>query len=64
MKWVRPLISLIMAGEIAWGFNTGKIDPKDFLLIAAGAIGWWYVSRDKEKKGEPFSPHKEKISFV
>ncbi len=52
MRWVRALISIAMAGGIIYGFIADKITPTDFLITAAAAVGWWYASRDKEKKTE------------
>ncbi len=50
MKWIRPIISLGMSGTVIFGFITQVIPWEAFAPIAVGAIGWWYVSRDKEKK--------------
>ncbi len=55
MKWVRPLISIAMVGGLLYGFIVDKITPTDFLGIAIGAIGWWYISRDKSKTSPPTS---------
>jgi len=53
MRWVRPIISIAMAGGIIYGFVTKQITPTDFMAVAGGAIAWWYVSRDKEKATPP-----------
>ena len=50
MKWVRPVISLVMAGAVVWGFIKGIIPPQEFLAVAVGCIAWWYYRRDQEKK--------------
>jgi len=50
IKWVRPVISLAMAGTIVYGFIVKMIPWEVFSPIAAAAIGWWYYERDKEKK--------------
>ena len=49
MKWIRPIISIMFAAGIMYGFVTKLIEPKDFLIIAAVAIYWWYEARSKEK---------------
>ena len=53
MKWVRPIISVAMAGGIIYGFVVSKITPTDFLVTAAEAVAWWYTSRDKQKITSP-----------
>lgn len=53
MRWVRAIISIAMAGGILYGFIVSKITSTDFLITAAVAVGWWYLSRDKEKKAKP-----------
>lgn len=50
MRWVRPIISIAMAGTVIWGFIVRLIPWTAFSPIAVGAIGWWYYQRDKEKK--------------
>ncbi len=48
---IRPIISLLFAGALIYGTMVIHIiDPKDFLLIATGAIGYWFVKRSQEKK--------------
>jgi hypothetical protein len=53
MRWVRALISMAMAGALIWGFAVALIPAETFVPIAAGAIGWWYYDRQKEKKNTP-----------
>mgnify|MGYP001598308451 CR=1 FL=1 len=52
MKWIRPIISILFAGGVIYGFVVKLIEPKDFLIVAAVTIYWWYKSRDKEKEKE------------
>lgn len=49
MRWVRAIISMMAMGGIIYGFVKEMITPSDFLIVAGGAIAWWYTSRDKEK---------------
>lgn len=50
MKWVRPVISIIAMLGITYGFFVGKVATDTYVLIAGGAIAWWFKSRDDEKK--------------
>jgi len=49
MRWVRPIISVSMAGAIIYGFVVRLIPWEAFTVIATSAIGWWFYQRDKEK---------------
>ncbi len=50
IRWVRPIISIAMAGTVIYGFIVQTIPWAAFSPIAVGAIGWWYYQRDREKK--------------
>lgn len=50
MRWVRPIISISMAGTVIYGFIVCLIPWAAFAPIAVGAIGWWYYSREKGKR--------------
>lgn len=50
MRWVRPIISIAMAGTVIYGFIVKMIPWEAFAPIAIGAIGYWYYQRDKSKK--------------
>lgn len=49
VKWVRPIISMAMAGAVIYGFVVGKIPWEGFSAIATATIGWWFYARSKEK---------------
>lgn len=50
MRWVRPIISVSMAGTLIYGFIVKQIPWEAFVPIAVSAIGWWYYQRGQEKK--------------
>ncbi len=54
---VRPVITLIFAGGITYGFLADKITAETYVPIAAVAITWWFSSRDNEKNN-PVEPPK------
>lgn len=47
---IRPLISLIFAAGITYGFIVGKIDAVLYLGVGTGTIAFWFYVRSKEKK--------------
>lgn len=55
LSWsiVRPIITVLFAGTLVWGFVDGKIPAETFVPIAASAITWWYTSRDTTKPPTP-----------
>ncbi len=46
---VRPVITLIFAGVLSYGFLTGMVAADTYVPIAAVAITWWFTSQDNTK---------------
>ena len=46
---VRPIITLIFAIVLSYGFLKGMVSAETYVPIAAVAITWWYATRDNDK---------------
>ncbi len=46
---VRPIITLIFAIVLSYGFLKGVVSAETYVPIAAVAITWWYANRDNDK---------------
>jgi hypothetical protein len=42
---VRPVVTLLLVAALVVGFFLGKVTPDAFIPIVAGAIGYWFSSR-------------------
>ncbi len=46
---VRPIVTLIFAVILSYGFVKGMITADVFVPIASIAITWWFTARDNDK---------------
>ncbi len=46
---VRPIITLIFAIVLSYGFLKGMVSAETYVPIAAVAITFWFVTRENEK---------------
>lgn len=48
-KAVQPLVTLLFAGALVYGFLRELIDGASFLSVAAGVMAYWFGQRQGEK---------------
>ena len=49
MKWVRPLVVLVLVGSVSAGFFTGRVPGEAFIAFATGLVVYWFKARDEDK---------------
>ena len=52
MRWIRPLIVLVLVVTVVVGFFLKLVDAQAFWVFSTGLIVWWFRSRDAEKEGK------------
>lgn len=50
MKWIRPLLVVILVLAVTVGFFARLINTDAFFGFATGLVVYWFKSRDEEKQ--------------
>jgi len=50
---VRPLVTIMFAGALTYGFVVGVVSTDAFLGIAGAAIGFYFQKREEPKPPTP-----------
>lgn len=58
---VRSIITLALTGVLCWGFITGKVDSKDFLVYVTMVFTFFFAKTDKEKVEADKEKAEEKV---
>lgn len=53
LQSASKLVFLLMAGAVVAGMFAGKVDPKDFMILAAMAFSFYFAN--KGENGQPFA---------
>jgi hypothetical protein len=59
---VRPLVTMLFAAAIVYGFIVSLISGETFLTIASVVIGFWFREREEVKNRE--ERHAERIEAI
>ena len=58
---VRSIITIALTGVLCWGFITGKVDSKDFLVYVTMVFTFFFAKTDKEKVEADKEKAEEKV---
>lgn len=48
---VRPLVTVLLVLALVYGFIVGIVTPDAFIPIVAGALSYWFASRENKPVG-------------
>ena len=44
-KLVRPICTFAFVGDLIYLANSGKIEPKEFMILATMVVSFWFATR-------------------